>query len=49
MVQVPFFNQVYAVVRRIPPGKVSSYGQIAAMLGSPRGARAVGYLSLIHI
>ena len=43
MVQVPFFDQVYAVVRRIPPGKVSSYGQIAAMLGSPRGARAVGY------
>jgi len=38
-----FFEQVYKVVRRIPPGKVSSYGRIAAMLGYPRAARAVGY------
>ncbi len=38
-----FFEQVYAVVRRIPPGKVSSYGRIAEMLGRPRAARAVGY------
>ena len=38
-----FFEQVYKVVRHIPPGKVSSYGRIAAMLGHPRAARAVGY------
>jgi methylated-DNA-protein-cysteine methyltransferase related protein len=38
-----FFRQVYAVVRRIPPGTVTSYGRIAQMLGHPRGARAVGY------
>jgi methylated-DNA-protein-cysteine methyltransferase-like protein len=38
-----FFDQVYKVVRCIPPGKVSSYGRIAAMLGHPRAARAVGY------
>ena len=38
-----FFVQVYKVVRCIPPGKVSSYGRIAAMLGHPRAARAVGY------
>ena len=38
-----FFEQVYKVVRCIPPGKVSSYGRIAAMLGYPRAARAVGY------
>ena len=38
-----FFEQVYNVVCRIPPGKVSSYGRIAAMLGHPRAARAVGY------
>jgi methylated-DNA-protein-cysteine methyltransferase-like protein len=38
-----FYEQVYAVVRRIPPGKVTSYGRIAAMLGRPRAARAVGY------
>ncbi|MCL2857630.1 MAG: MGMT family protein [Oscillospiraceae bacterium] len=39
----PFFKQVYAVVERIPHGKVMSYGQIALMLGSPRGARQVGW------
>ena len=38
-----FFEQVYKVVRCIPPGKVSSYGRIAEMLGYPRAARAVGY------
>lgn len=38
-----FYEQVYAVVRRIPRGKVTSYGRIARMLGSPNAARAVGY------
>lgn len=38
-----FYEQVYAVVRRIPRGKVTSYGRIAQMLGRPRAARAVGY------
>lgn len=38
-----FYEQVYAVVRRIPPGKVTSYGRIAHMLGRPHAARAVGY------
>lgn len=38
-----FYEQVYAVVRRIPRGQVTSYGRIAAMLGRPRAARAVGY------
>lgn len=38
-----FYEQVYAVVRRIPPGKVTSYGRIAKMLGAPNAARAVGY------
>lgn len=38
-----FYDQVYAVVRRIPRGKVTSYGRIARMLGRPRAARAVGY------
>lgn len=38
-----FYEQVYAVVRRIPRGKVTSYGRIAKMLGRPRAARAVGY------
>ena len=37
-----FFKQVYAVVGRIPYGKVVSYGQIARTLGRPRAAREVG-------
>jgi O-6-methylguanine DNA methyltransferase len=33
---------VLAAVRRIPAGMVSTYGDIAALAGSPRAARAVG-------
>ena len=38
-----FYEQVYAVVRRVPRGRVTSYGRVAAMLGRPNAARAVGY------
>lgn len=38
-----FFAQVYALVARIPQGRVASYGQLAFMLGRPSGARAVGW------
>lgn len=38
----PFNEQVYSIVEKIPYGKVVSYGQIAWMLGRPRGARLVG-------
>jgi methylated-DNA-protein-cysteine methyltransferase-like protein len=38
-----FNERVYALVRLIPPGKVLSYGRIAALLNKPRGARAVGW------
>lgn len=38
-----FFLQVYRVVQLIPPGKVATYGQIAALLGHPRAARTVGW------
>lgn len=34
---------VYDVVRRIPRGRVATYGQIAILLGRPRGAREVGW------
>jgi len=34
---------VYALVSRIPYGKVATYGQIARMLGAPRAARIVGW------
>ena len=38
-----FYEQVYELVRQVPSGSVVTYGQVAAMLGSPRSARAVGY------
>ena len=38
-----FFEQVYQVVAVIPPGRVVTYGQIAAFLGNPRAARTVGW------
>jgi methylated-DNA-protein-cysteine methyltransferase-like protein len=38
-----FFSQVYEVVKLIPAGRVTSYGAIAAYLGSPGAARMVGW------
>ena len=38
-----FSDRVYEMVRRIPPGKAASYGDIAALLGAPRAARGVGW------
>ena len=38
-----FYEAVYRVVRKIPRGRVMTYGQIATILGAPRAARAVGY------
>lgn len=38
-----FANRVFAVVRCIPRGKVSTYGQVARLIGAPRSARYVGY------
>lgn len=38
----PFAARVLSVVRRIPPGRVATYGEVAAMAGRPRAARAVG-------
>lgn len=37
-----FQHRVRAAVRRIPPGRVATYGDIAALAGSPRAWRAVG-------
>ena len=37
-----FTARVLLVVRRIPPGRVSTYGDVAAAAGRPRAARAVG-------
>jgi methylated-DNA-protein-cysteine methyltransferase-like protein len=38
-----FFEDVYAVVRLIPKGRVTSYGAIAAYLGSRGSSRMVGW------
>lgn len=38
-----FFNEVYKIVKKIPKGKVATYGDIAKFLGNPRASRAVGY------
>lgn len=37
------YRQIYAVVARIPKGRVATYGQVAALAGLPRHARMVGY------
>ena len=38
-----FFSLVYDVVRQIPKGRVTSYGAIAAALGTKKSARMVGW------
>jgi O-6-methylguanine DNA methyltransferase len=37
-----FARRVLNAVRRVPPGRVATYGDIAALAGSPRAWRAVG-------
>ena len=39
---VPFTARVLSTVRRIPPGRVATYGDVATLAGRPRAARAVG-------
>jgi methylated-DNA-protein-cysteine methyltransferase-like protein len=43
MSSADFFEDVYAVVRLVPKGRVTSYGAIAKYLGSAKSARIVGY------
>lgn len=38
-----FFKQVYQVARKIPYGRVTSYGAVARYLGAPGSARMVGW------
>lgn len=40
--KMSFSEKVYQIAKRIPSGKVATYGQIAAKLGKPKAARAVG-------
>lgn len=37
------YDKIYAIVRKIPKGKVATYGQIAELAGINRQARRVGY------
>ena len=37
------FKRIYEVVKRIPRGKVASYGQVARLAGNPKWSRVVGY------
>jgi methylated-DNA-[protein]-cysteine S-methyltransferase len=39
----PFHRAVYEATRTIPTGTTLTYGQVAAMAGAPRAARAVGH------
>jgi methylated-DNA-protein-cysteine methyltransferase-like protein len=44
-----FFSKVYEVTKRIPYGRITSYGAIARYLGSGRSARMVGWaLNVSH-
>jgi O-6-methylguanine DNA methyltransferase len=38
----PFQQKVWAALREIPAGQTESYGRLAAALGAPKAARAVG-------
>ncbi len=40
--QTSFKERVYTITKQIPAGKVATYGQLAALVGSPRAARAIG-------
>jgi methylated-DNA-protein-cysteine methyltransferase related protein len=42
-VTLNFFTRVYALVRKIPRGRVVTYGQVARAIGAPHGARTVGW------
>jgi methylated-DNA-protein-cysteine methyltransferase-like protein len=44
MKEKDFSRQVLQIVRKIPYGKVTTYGAIAEVLGSKRGARMVGWI-----
>jgi len=40
----PFHQKAIPLIKRIPKGKVATYGQIAALAGDPRGSRLVSWV-----
>ncbi len=43
-----FRDKVYTLIRKIPKGKVATYGQVAKLVGNPGAARAVGVCMKIN-
>lgn len=43
MVKENFFDKVYEVVKKIPKGRVTTYGEIARYLGATKSSRMVGW------
>jgi methylated-DNA-protein-cysteine methyltransferase-like protein len=43
--RLSFRDHVYAILRRVPRGKVVTYGQLALLAGYPRAARQVGWIA----
>ena len=43
------FDRIYEIVRRIPRGKVATYGQIARLAGNKRWSRVVGYALHVNL
>lgn len=41
--QMTTFDWIYDVVRQIPPGRVSTFGQVARLIGNPRFSQVVGF------
>ena len=41
--ELTMYKKFYAMVRKVPRGRVATYGQIAKLCGMPRHARHVGY------
>lgn len=39
MTEMEYRHLIYQLIERIPPGKVSTFGQLAALAGNPRAAR----------
>jgi len=42
--QITFFRRIVLVIKKIPRGKVATYGQIAVLAGNPRAARQVAWV-----
>ncbi len=45
---IDFKSRIYRLTRKIPRGKVATYGQLARMAGRPKSSRAVGYYMKVN-